>query len=298
MSDPILVLGDTWDACSRLVERVVPGAELVEYARLAGGVSAETVRLTLRRPDGRLEHLVARHYGHRTLSADRQDTIAREAALLREVARGGLPVPEVVHVDDEILPIPVLVMSFVEGSTAFAGTVAETARMAELAARIHQHPVASVELPERLDPRPELLAWLADEDELRSWVAAAGFVPCPAPVLLHGDLWPGNLLWRDGRIAAVLDWEDAAVGDPLSDVACSRVEIACAADRAAAEAFTDRYRELAEVDERRLSWWDLYVATAALKWMGGWGLPPDLLATRRERTASFRADAIQRLRSA
>jgi len=38
------------------------------------------------------------------------------------------------------------------------------------------------------------------------------------PVLLHGDFWPGNVLWKDGRIAAVIDWEDAALGDPLADL--------------------------------------------------------------------------------
>jgi aminoglycoside phosphotransferase (APT) family kinase protein len=38
-------------------------------------------------------------------------------------------------------------------------------------------------------------------------------------VLLHGDFWPGNALWRDGALVAILDWEDAAIGDPLADVA-------------------------------------------------------------------------------
>ena len=26
-------------------------------------------------------------------------------------------------------------------------------------------------------------------------------------MLLHGYLWPGNLLWQDGRLVAVVDWE-------------------------------------------------------------------------------------------
>jgi aminoglycoside phosphotransferase (APT) family kinase protein len=33
-------------------------------------------------------------------------------------------------------------------------------------------------------------------------------------VLLHGDYWPGNILWRDGTIEAVVDWEEAQFGDP------------------------------------------------------------------------------------
>jgi len=29
------------------------------------------------------------------------------------------------------------------------------------------------------------------------------------PVVLHGDYWPGNVLWRDGRLVGVIDWEEA-----------------------------------------------------------------------------------------
>ena len=44
-------------------------------------------------------------------------------------------------------------------------------------------------------------------------------------VLLHGDFWPGNILWRDGQIVGVIDWEDAAFGDPLADIANTRLEL-------------------------------------------------------------------------
>lgn len=42
---------------------------------------------------------------------------------------------------------------------------------------------------------------------------------CPAPRLIHGDLWYGNLLMRDRRLVGVLDWEFVAVGDPMVDYA-------------------------------------------------------------------------------
>jgi aminoglycoside phosphotransferase (APT) family kinase protein len=35
--------------------------------------------------------------------------------------------------------------------------------------------------------------------------------------LLHGDPNPGNYLFRESEVAAVLDWELAAIGDPRSD---------------------------------------------------------------------------------
>jgi aminoglycoside phosphotransferase (APT) family kinase protein len=39
-----------------------------------------------------------------------------------------------------------------------------------------------------------------------------------APVWLHGDVATGNLLVRDGRLAAVLDFGSSGVGDPACDV--------------------------------------------------------------------------------
>jgi aminoglycoside phosphotransferase (APT) family kinase protein len=41
------------------------------------------------------------------------------------------------------------------------------------------------------------------------------------PVLLHGDLRPDNLLVRDRRLAAVIDWAGVAVGDPAIDLAAA-----------------------------------------------------------------------------
>jgi aminoglycoside phosphotransferase (APT) family kinase protein len=39
------------------------------------------------------------------------------------------------------------------------------------------------------------------------------------PVLLHADLAPEHLLVRDGRLAGVIDWSDARLGDPALDYA-------------------------------------------------------------------------------
>jgi aminoglycoside phosphotransferase (APT) family kinase protein len=40
------------------------------------------------------------------------------------------------------------------------------------------------------------------------------------PVLSHGDLWPSHVLWNDRlrRPVAVIDWEDARLGDPAFDL--------------------------------------------------------------------------------
>ncbi|MEU4470471.1 aminoglycoside phosphotransferase family protein [Micromonospora sp. NPDC023888] len=40
----------------------------------------------------------------------------------------------------------------------------------------------------------------------------------PADVWIHADLMPGNLLVRDGRLAAVIDLESVKIGDPAVDL--------------------------------------------------------------------------------
>lgn len=39
------------------------------------------------------------------------------------------------------------------------------------------------------------------------------------PVWIHGDLQPGNLIVRDGRLAAVIDFGALGIGDPAADLA-------------------------------------------------------------------------------
>jgi len=38
------------------------------------------------------------------------------------------------------------------------------------------------------------------------------------PVWLHGDLWPANMLAREGRLTAVIDFSELCIGDPATDL--------------------------------------------------------------------------------
>src|SRR5690606_38659888 len=69
----------------------------------------------------------------------------------------------------------------------------------------------SVFLDCRLEPLPVLAGlfdWLLDN------------VPEPARLaVVHGDLRPGNFLYEDSRLVALLDWEMVHLGDPVEDLA-------------------------------------------------------------------------------
>jgi aminoglycoside 2''-phosphotransferase len=64
----------------------------------------------------------------------------------------------------------------------------------------------------------------AEYDAMRRWARDFGAdeeVDRFAPALRHGDLWYGNVLVDDAgtRVVGVVDWENAALGDPAADLA-------------------------------------------------------------------------------
>jgi aminoglycoside phosphotransferase (APT) family kinase protein len=67
-------------------------------------------------------------------------------------------------------------------------------------------------------------------------------------------------LWRGGQLAAVVDWEDAQLGDPLADLANSRLEILWAFGAEAMHSFTSHYRSMSNIDFTNLPYWDLCAA--------------------------------------
>ena len=81
-------------------------------------------------------------------------------------------------------------------------------------------------LGEPVTPEDELCRWQSLALEARCPELAAQFdrllsVPSPRsgqPSPVHGDPKFANLMWDDGKLSAVLDWELAYNGDPLADL--------------------------------------------------------------------------------
>ena len=83
-------------------------------------------------------------------------------------------------------------------------------------------------------------------DGTRVWQAVHDLKPYLVPVnpvLVHLDYWRGNLLWEDGQISAVVDWEEAAFGDPAVDVGYCRMELAIMGITEEAEEFVRVYQD-------------------------------------------------------
>jgi aminoglycoside phosphotransferase (APT) family kinase protein len=300
----------------RLAQRVDPESRLLRAWPLTGGISAQMTAFEIEQPDGRTKRLIVRQPGEATLQRN-PDAAADEYRLLQLLSAAGLPVQTPHHLDEagEVLPTPYLVIDYIEGEPVFAPADLDDflLQLAAQLARIHRLdgsradlsflPKQAEKVAKTFAARPAILDVSLDEERIRKTLEPAWPLPqSNEPVLLHGDYWPGNILWRDGRLAAVIDWEDAALGDPLYDVAISRLEILWAFGIEAMHDFTTRYRAMSAVDFGNLPYWDLYAALRPASKIGDWaeGWPelgrPDITEeTMRDGHRRFIAQAFEKL---
>ena len=254
----------------RLAQVIAPGTQLLQAWPLAGGVSGQVTAFEVQNADGSTERFVVCRHGARDLARE-PEIAAHEFSVLKTVRAAGVraPAPRYVDAAGEFFGTPCIVLEFVDGASDEAPDdqrlVDELAN--ELAA-IHRVDIDGLSFLRRLEQ--------AD-----------------TPVLLHGDFWPGNALWKDGRLVAIVDWEDAAIGDPLADVANARLELLWARGAEAMHTFTRRYAALTGVDLAHLPRWDLWADRRLTARISEWGLDDatqsDMLAKRETFVAQARA---------
>ncbi|MFC3077540.1 phosphotransferase [Phenylobacterium terrae] len=293
------------DPFAQLAHRL--GGALVRAWPLTGGVSAATSALEIELPGGERRRFVVRRPGGHYL----RDLREADVALLERLGEAGLPAPRprLLDAEGEIFGQPALVLDYLEGELDFgeADLPGKLDALARQLAAIHAADLSRfLPLLPNLDQRafaffartPEDPDESLGESEVR---AALQNRPRPprsnADVLLHGDFWPGNVLWRDGRISGVIDWEDAAVGDPLYDLAISRLDLLWAYGPEAVDPFTAAYARAApQVDLTLLPWFDLGACLRPCGQISVWATsaddPAEAAARMRDRHAGFRRQAL------
>jgi aminoglycoside phosphotransferase (APT) family kinase protein len=284
-----------------LAQRIEPRSKLVRTWELTGGVSARVTAFEIERADGRTERLVVRRHGARDLNRNPQ-IAADEFRLLQLLEAAGLPVPRPRLLDPrgEIFSTPCLVVDYVEGEPGPAAVDAAEliSELARVLAEIHRvGSTAGVSfLPER-GLADTTVPVSAEEGRIREFLGSARPLPRRnRPALLHGDFWPGNTLWKDGRLVAVVDWEDAAVGDPLADVANARLELLWALGLEAMDDFTRRYESaVTGVDFTDLPYWDLWADLRLAGRTAEWGLDEATERAMRAKHEAFVAQAFDKL---
>ncbi len=293
-------------AFTQVAQRLDPGNKLLRTWPLTGGVSAQMTALEITQPDGQVIKVVVRQHGEAD-RAQNPNVAADEFRLLQFVQSVGLAVPTPLYVDQSttIFPTPYLVIEYIDGQpiVTATNTVALTRQMADYLAHLHHvdgstHALAflahqTARYTAKLRPRPTHLDVSLHEDTMRDVLEAVWPLPQHNPtVLLHGDFWPGNMLWRDDHLVAVVDWEDAAVGDPLADLAISRLDLLWAFGEDAMHQFTAHYATRTTVDLTNLPYWDLCAALRPAFQIATWAGDPVTEQRMRDRHRWFVSQAM------
>jgi aminoglycoside phosphotransferase (APT) family kinase protein len=254
----------------RWVEKVLgPGARVVAWRRMTGGIISAVHRLTIDR-GGRRVSLVLRQYA--AGPPDHPDLVRQEAATLGGVGAAGLPAPEVVAFcadGAEAGGCPSLLMSRLPGRVWLApeDRADWLGQIARAAAKIHEANVTA----------PAFQSWIDNDDLVvpasatrpAVWQAAFAVLRQPAsPVttrFIHRDFQHFNFLWHRGRLTGVVDWAVASTGPPDVDAGHCRLNLAVLFGADWAEEFRLAYE--AETGRPVDPWWDLH---AIASYGDGW----------------------------
>jgi len=274
------------EAVRGLLATIAPGSAPLSVGALPASASNHTHVLDARAADGAAFRVVVRRYAVFG-DYDRGAKARREFATLQDLHARGMAVPRPLLLDDAgaILGDPGIVTAYVPGQhvTTPADPVAWARALADTLAGIHA-----------LRPADGLARVLLDANAEVSWFARVRTVPAfmrahregpavwrtvrdglrrlaPAPYrLVHLDYWSGNVLWDEGRIVAVIDWEEAALGDPGIDVAYARMDMVLLGLPDAAEVFLRAYEEATGRSVANLGFWQLVAAARPMFAPEGW----------------------------
>lgn len=218
----------------------IAGGRLVAADRRPGGGRKEAWFVDVERPDGGVDELFLRYDRSDPATTADPWTLHREATVYVALQESDVPVPRVLGVH----PIHQAMLSVrVTGENWFSRITDPDERertakdfMTHLAA-LHRIDPATLELP-AFPPVTTIADAVRHElDEWDGIIERRGGEPDPAlaftldwlrrnipdydgpVVLVQGDTGPGNFMYADGRVLAVVDWELAHLGDPMDDIA-------------------------------------------------------------------------------
>lgn len=229
---------------ARLSDYLVAHADASPLQRVrqyAGGQSNPTFLLELE--DGRRWVLRKKPPGRLLPSAH---LVEREYQAMSALSGSAVPVPAMVHLcqDDSIIGTTFYVMEHLEGRVFVDTTMLDEsidtrravyAAMVDGLAALHQLDYRSVGLERFGKPdgylERQIAIWTKqylaakteetpDMDFLMDWLAN-NLPAAQGTTIAHGDYRLGNLMFAadEPQLIAVLDWELATLGDPLSDLA-------------------------------------------------------------------------------
>lgn len=264
----------TKEIAHSLLERIAPGSSLVKIELLPGSFSNHTHLVKARSAHGSIFKIVVRRYKVFG-DYDRGEKARREFKTFELLNRHHIPTAGPLLLDEagDILGSAGIVTGFVEGSLIMnvpPEPIEWARKLAKTLARIHSIPCGNDEQEFLLKGNSEA-AWFLKYDTPPSYMKdypggaalwhtmhnLSSNLRADIPSLLHIDYWSGNILWYENEISAVLDWEEAAYGDPAIDVAYTRMNMVLMGASDAADEFLRVYESEIGHKIKNLGFWEL-----------------------------------------
>lgn len=297
-----------------LLNYIAPNSTVHTIEALPLGFANRSLRLTVLQPDTTRAVYVVKLYSddHENVFGQNAQTRAKiEYSLLSLVQFSMIPCPAPIFFDPQgtILGAPILVTKQLKGTQIMAHPAnplwAEQApTAATLLARIHMLP-CPVEIQTILQNATTQMTWFLRKEIIPDYMKAYPDGPSiwetinqalpqlqsSIPVIVHGDFWSGNILWDRSQVTGILDWENAACGEPGFDVANCRMEMIVDGMDAAADTFLKKYVSITNRAVANLGLCELVVAVQPM-----WQRAPFLeISPYQERFRQFVANAMDRL---
>jgi len=291
-----------------LLDHIAPNAIHFSIHELAGSYSNFTDLVKIDFTDKPSQKIVVRRYND--ANSGYEDKAIREYKALKLLQHHNVPVPKPLYLDKDgqILGLAGIVTAFVDGKQIEPPTNAKewghkATKNAKMLAQIHAIPYDHIQ-PYLMDDTVEG-AWFLkyetipdymqnDTDGKWIWEMLKDLLSNRHPVdsvFSHTDYWSGNILWHEGEISAIVDWEEAGFGDPAYDVAYARMEYYLEGLPNAADDFLRVYEAQSNQQLVNLGLWELACSVRPMTDPSGWFTRPFM----EERFRNFIVNAKQRV---
>lgn len=223
-----------------LADAVAPGGAVLFAHRITGGLGCTMDVLQIREKSGTEFKVVLRR--RTTWSQGNTDIAASaEFKVLEHLRQSNIPAPEPVWFDEnDVFSEPAMLISFIEGGPLQSpdDPINYAEQFALALVKLHSVPLnAEIErlLTDFNAHETKLMTMEQPPDRVakhklgeRLWSNQRGEIartPLADSVFAHSDYWPGNTMWKDQHLVAIVDMEEVGLGDPAIDVATAVVNL-------------------------------------------------------------------------
>ncbi len=216
----------------------VCGGEIVRFVKASGGNRRQSWAVDVRLPGGVIRELFLRHDPRADIPGIEPYTIPREAEIYRAIAPIDIKAPRYVA---ENASLKAVLTDRADGIAEFRHLRDPVTKQAiayefmDNLAILHRVDVRASELDGGAQGRiadyvtREVSLWRTMYEEVGkvdplielafTWLEANMPDPGGNPVIVHGDAGPGNFMFHEGHLTALIDWEFCHIGDPMEDIA-------------------------------------------------------------------------------